>query len=287
MREKSSVILYAVGLIACGLSAVAYAEPTARSRRVVAMICMTPLCGSAVTDGSPMSLNRTRTAEDRSTLTSSLSAASTFGAPSAVVAAGLSRPAPRTAFAFVGAQTTDVLTIDSPPWTGTVGFISLNYKMNGSIGESGIVNKRAARAAAPMKPGGLRTTGPAFDSPPVQGTARPISARLGQEFDVRIGETAAIADEPLTVTFEQVVEDSRCPANTTCVWAGTAVIRLGLRVGETARGTVNLQTLSEAEAEAVFQKYRLRLVRLAPTPRDSSRIPAEQYVLTLTVRRLE
>jgi hypothetical protein len=121
----------------------------------------------------------------------------------------------------------------------------------------------------------------------VQGTARPISARLGQEFDVRIGETAAIADEPLTLTFEQVVEDSRCPTNTTCVWAGTAVTRLELRVGDTASGTVNLQTLSEAQAEAVFQKYRLRLVRLAPTPRDSSRIPAEQYVLTLIVRRLE
>jgi hypothetical protein len=138
-----------------------------------------------------------------------------------------------------------------------------------------------------MKRGGLRTSSPAFESTPVQGTANPISARLGQEFDVPAGKTAAFADEPLTVTFEQVVEDSRCPANTTCVWAGTAVIRLGLRVGDTARGTVNLQTLSEAEAEGVFQKYRLRLVRLAPTPRDSSRIPAEQYVLTLMVRRLE
>jgi len=130
-------------------------------------------------------------------------------------------------------------------------------------------------------------SGPAFESPPAQGTARPISGRLGQEFDVRIGETAAIAGELLTITFEQVVEDSRCPSNTTCVWAGTAVVRLGLRVGDSARGTVNLRTLSEAEAEAVFQKYRVRLVRLAPTPRDSSRIPAEQYVLTLMVRRLE
>lgn len=145
----------------------------------------------------------------------------------------------------------------------------------------------ATRTAAQMKQGGLRTSRPAFESTPVQGTANPISARLGQEFDARVGETAAFADEPLTVTFEQVVEDSRCPANTTCVWAGTAVIRLGLRVGDTARGTVHLQTLSEAEAEGVFQKYRLRLVRLAPTPRDSSRIPAEQYVLTLMVRRLE
>ena len=135
--------------------------------------------------------------------------------------------------------------------------------------------------------GGLRTSAPALESVPVQGTARPISARLGQDFDVRIGETVAIADEPLTLTFEQVVEDSRCPTNTTCVWAGTAVIRLGAsRRGHRARNDEPPDAIG-CRCEGVFQKYRLRLVRLAPTPRDSSRIPDEQYVATLMVRRLE
>jgi hypothetical protein len=124
---------------------------------------------------------------------------------------------------------------------------------------------------------------------PVEGQAVAMaqSARPGQDFDARIGETVAIAGEPLTVTFEQVVEDSRCPANATCVWAGTAVVRVGLRVADTQRGTLQLQTLSDAAREGVFQKYRLRLVQLRPAPADSSRIPDEQYVATLVVRRLE
>ena len=135
--------------------------------------------------------------------------------------------------------------------------------------------------------GERRTSAGAVESAPVQGTATPRSARLGQEFDVRIGETAAVADEPLTVTLAQVVEDSRCPTKTTCVWAGTVVIRLELRVGDSAPGTVTLRTQPDAEADGVFQQYRVRLVRLAPPPRDSGGIPAEQYVVTLMVRRRE
>jgi len=118
-----------------------------------------------------------------------------------------------------------------------------------------------------------------------QGAA--ASARIGENFDVRIGETIAIAGEPLTVTFEQVVEDSRCPTSTTCIWAGDAVVRIGLRVSSTERGRLDLKTLSETTREGVFQKYRLRLIQLAPTPVDSASVPSEQYVLTLMVRKLE
>jgi hypothetical protein len=118
-----------------------------------------------------------------------------------------------------------------------------------------------------------------------QGTA--TSARVGENFDLRIGETITIEGEPLTVSFDRVVEDSRCPTNATCVWAGTAVVQIGLRVSESVRGTLNLQTLSDTAREGVFQKYRLRLIQLAPAPADSAPVPPEQYVLTLMVRRLE
>jgi hypothetical protein len=113
------------------------------------------------------------------------------------------------------------------------------------------------------------------------------SARIGENFELRIGKTVTIAGEPLSVSFDRVVEDSRCPTNTTCVWAGTAVVQLGVRVSDTVRGSLNLQTLPDDAREAVFQKYRLRLIQLAPAPTDSAAIPPEQYVLTLMVRRLE
>jgi hypothetical protein len=106
---------------------------------------------------------------------------------------------------------------------------------------------------------------------------------LGRNFDVRINETVAIDGESLRITFERVVEDSRCPTNTTCVCAGDAVVRLALLGANAERGTLNLHTLSETAAQGCFQRFRLRLVQLVPVPHDSGGIPAEQYVATLVV----
>ncbi len=112
----------------------------------------------------------------------------------------------------------------------------------------------------------------------------PSQSPLGKNFDLRVGQTVQIAGEGLTVTFERVAEDSRCPTNTKCVWEGDAVVRLALQGQNAERGTVNLHTQA-ASREAGFQKYRLRLVQLVPWPKDSGGIPAETYIATLVVTR--
>ncbi len=111
------------------------------------------------------------------------------------------------------------------------------------------------------------------------------SQPLGRNFDVRVGQTVQIAGETLTVTFERVAEDSRCPTNVKCVWEGDAVVRVTLQGQNAERGTLNLHTQAAAAREADFQKYRLRLVQLVPWPKDSGGIPAETYIATLVVTR--
>src|ERR1041384_6590460 len=50
--------------------------------------------------------------------------------------------------------------------------------------------------------------------------------RLGQEFELRIGQRAVIRKTNLTLRFVTVPEDSRCPSDVTCVWAGNARVEL-------------------------------------------------------------
>ncbi len=45
---------------------------------------------------------------------------------------------------------------------------------------------------------------------------------LGEEFSLKIGESASMRGENLEITFLEVLEDSRCPKNVTCIWAGRA-----------------------------------------------------------------
>lgn len=108
-------------------------------------------------------------------------------------------------------------------------------------------------------------------------------ARLGEEFDLRLNETAYIADSRLSIRADSVPEDSRCPENAVCVWAGNARVSLTLRDGtNTAAADLN----STLEPHAVIRwAYTVRLVDVRPNPRAGERIPAETYVIRLVVTR--
>jgi hypothetical protein len=108
---------------------------------------------------------------------------------------------------------------------------------------------------------------------------------IGREFDLRAGQLLAIDGEPLSIQFERVVEDSRCPANVTCVWAGDAIVRVRLSIAAGARETVDLHSKDAPDKELSFGAYRIRLVKVLPLRRDTSSIPPEHYVVTLVVTK--
>ena len=54
-----------------------------------------------------------------------------------------------------------------------------------------------------------------------EGPSTPADVPLGSEFTLAPGETALVGDDGLLVTFESVTEDSRCPMDAICVWAGS------------------------------------------------------------------
>jgi len=147
-------------------------------------------------------------------------------------------------------------------------------------------------SASPQTPAPGGAPAPALPTTSQAKEPAPKSARLGQNVDIRLGETVTVVGEPLTVKFEQVVEDSRCPANATCIWAGRTVIQVALRNDKSDRSTLNLPAGpdaagEEATGEGVFRKYRIRLVRLLPAPVDGSRISPDRYVATVNVRKVE
>ncbi len=101
---------------------------------------------------------------------------------------------------------------------------------------------------------------------------------LGREFTLRPGESVTIQSTDLRVSFQGVVEDSRCPADATCVWAGDAVVALEV-------GTASLELRSTTAPEGVVGAYRVRLERVEPVVYRDRKIPPEAYRVVLTVTR--
>ncbi len=108
-----------------------------------------------------------------------------------------------------------------------------------------------------------------------------IPPKLGEEFELAVHQTAQITAEKISVTFQEVLEDSRCPVDVTCIWAGLAKVSLQVSVSGQER-ELSLST-SPPENSAVFENYTFWLILVRPVPRSDQNIDSSAYFVTVRV----
>jgi hypothetical protein len=109
-------------------------------------------------------------------------------------------------------------------------------------------------------------------------------ARLGREFNLKAGQEMTPKGGSLRIKFAEVKEDSRCPSDVTCVWAGNAAVRV--EVGFRGKASTSLTLNSMANSPpADYRGYRIKLVGLSPYPRSNRSIAAGDYAVTLLVSK--
>ena len=111
------------------------------------------------------------------------------------------------------------------------------------------------------------------------------SVRVDEAFDVRVGDSARLADTTMRLRVDAVESDSRCPVDVSCVWAGDAIVRLVVDVSSGSGETVRLHTNEAFDQEAVVGQFRIRLVTLAPPRSSGSDIDQATYIATLRISR--
>ncbi len=113
------------------------------------------------------------------------------------------------------------------------------------------------------------------------GVSGTTPVETGQEF--LLAERAAAQVRGVTIRFDEVIEDSRCPMNARCVWEGNARVAFTLRhAGKTASLTLNTSERFETRKE--FGDIALRLVRLEPTPMAGEKVKEYTVVLVAEAR---
>jgi hypothetical protein len=94
----------------------------------------------------------------------------------------------------------------------------------------------------------------------------------GASFTLAPGETAAVRGTDARLTFKRVTEDSRCPVDVTCVWAGDAKIEITISRNGPADDT-RILSITPPKYETTVGNLRIRFVSLAPVPRQADAIP--------------
>lgn len=92
-----------------------------------------------------------------------------------------------------------------------------------------------------------------------------------------------------TILFKEVLVDSRCPSDVTCVRAGEAKILVEIFEGEKSLGKeiitlgANVNSFKTSLAKFFEKEFDIEFLSLSPYPKTSRKIKASDYQLKLKV----
>lgn len=108
-------------------------------------------------------------------------------------------------------------------------------------------------------------------------------SELGQVFELKLNQYVEFMDEKLTITFLDVLEDSRCPTDVTCVWQG--MTSLSFNMSQVINAKFILNTLDK-NTEIVFDKYQVELIDVKPYPISTTPIKNDDYIAMLRLSKI-
>jgi hypothetical protein len=110
-------------------------------------------------------------------------------------------------------------------------------------------------------------------------------AQKDQMVKIRVGQQKSVPQNGLTIKFLSLVEDSRCPTDTDCIWAGNAKIKVQISNRRGGSQTFEMNTNLGPKGDS-FGGYAIYLESLAPAPRSNIRINRNGYTATFKISKL-
>ena len=117
----------------------------------------------------------------------------------------------------------------------------------------------------------------ACDEPPTGPTVS-----LDTRFTLAQGETASVERRNVTLRFDSVTGDSRCPADAICITGGDATVKLSAS-GDGGSLALELHTGDSSRASVTYGNVKVTLLELQPYPFSSRTIEQRDYRATLSV----
>ena len=117
------------------------------------------------------------------------------------------------------------------------------------------------------------------------GTLPATAQRTEEKARIQVHREKRLPKSRMNIRFLELIEDSRCPTDTNCVWAGNAKIKI--RVSKSGRSEeITLDTNGPKQYATTQDGYSVKLVGLTPVPRSNIRINRNGYVATFEVIKL-
>lgn len=114
-----------------------------------------------------------------------------------------------------------------------------------------------------------------------------MDRELGEQITIQVFDTATYCDENLSITFNDYPNESRCPTDVTCVWAG--FVEVELLINENGKESIlklsSEPNVSGIPVEAKVGDYNIKLIDVTPYPATNIRIDPNQFKVILLVEK--
>lgn len=121
---------------------------------------------------------------------------------------------------------------------------------------------------------------------PTDDEDNPAEIRLEEKFSLKIDQVVTVNPVNIKVKFLKVTEDSRCPSDVVCIWAGQVSVLLNVNNNGNDIGDVKL-TLGQNKDDTVRDVggYYLKLIEVKPYPISTKKIEQSEYIITLIISK--
>lgn len=114
------------------------------------------------------------------------------------------------------------------------------------------------------------------------GTVFAKASKQQETASVQIHKEKKLPRSKITIKFLELIEDSRCPTGTQCIWAGNGKIKVSIRRGRGAARLFEMDT-NGPHKSIVYGGYKIKLTELTPHPAENIRIDRNGYVAGFSV----
>jgi len=118
----------------------------------------------------------------------------------------------------------------------------------------------------------------------VFGAFAQAEAQTSQQLKLIVNQQKTVTKDKLKIKFISVLEDSRCPMDTNCIWAGNAKIQIKVSDSKGASKTFELNMNLEPRIVS-FAGYEIKIINLTPQPASNIRINRNGYAATLVISK--
>jgi hypothetical protein len=119
----------------------------------------------------------------------------------------------------------------------------------------------------------------------IAGLAAVVLANRPETVILREGQQRRVGKGEIVIKFISVEEDSRCPADTECVWSGNAKVKVEIGYPKGDSKTVIMNTDTGVKGDQ-FGGWAIYLTSLKPLPSKGMKMAKPKYTARFTVQRL-